>query len=106
MLTRQGRMSLPGRYAAHPTSIYTSIRRRPAAGVRLRASTSAQPQAQLAHLLVSCPDAKGVVVSADRQACVKQCLVPYVLSSSQASLSQLLFGLGCNIISSDQYSDM
>ncbi|KAL6758154.1 formyl transferase [Haematococcus lacustris] len=84
MLTRQGRMSLPGRYAAHPTSIYTSIRRRPAAGVRLRASTSAQPQAQLAHLLVSCPDAKGVV----------------------ASLSQLLFGLGCNIISSDQYSDI
>ncbi|KAJ9505546.1 hypothetical protein QJQ45_011854 [Haematococcus lacustris] len=86
MLTRQGRMSLPGQYAACPTSIYTSIRRGPAAGVRLRASTSTQPQpqAQLAHLLVSCPDAKGVV----------------------ASLSQLLFGLGCNIISSDQYSDI
>ncbi len=37
-----------------------------------------------ATLLVKCPDQKGVV----------------------ASLAQLLYGFGCNIVSSDQYSDV
>ena len=38
----------------------------------------------MATLLVKCPDQKGVV----------------------ASLAQLLYGFGCNIISSDQFSDL
>lgn len=48
---------------------------------------SAAPSAAtdyIANLLVRCPDAKGVV----------------------ASLSQLLYGMNCNIVSSDQFSDL
>ncbi len=42
------------------------------------------PVPKLATLLVKCPDQKGVV----------------------ASLAQLLYGFGCNIVSSDQFSDV
>jgi formyltetrahydrofolate deformylase len=45
--------------------------------------SSPLPQQNMANLLVRCPDAKGVV----------------------ASLSQLLYGYNCNIVSSDQFSD-
>ena len=41
------------------------------------------PKPQLASLLIQCPDQKGVV----------------------AALAQLLYGFGCNILESDQYTD-
>lgn len=43
----------------------------------------ALPKPQLASLLIQCPDQKGVV----------------------AALAQLLYGFGCNILESDQYTD-
>ena len=43
----------------------------------------AAPQPRLATLMVQCPDKKGVV----------------------AALGQLLYGLGCNIVESDQWTD-
>jgi len=43
----------------------------------------AVPKPQLASLLIQCPDQKGVV----------------------AALAQLLYGFGCNILESDQYTD-
>lgn len=55
---------------------------RPAASAA-RASGPCEP-AYMANLLVRCPDAKGVV----------------------ASLAQLLYGMNCNIITSDQFSDI
>ena len=57
----------------------------PAVSVAPRAAQ--QPRAQpayVAHLLVSCPDQKGVV----------------------AALAQLLYGYGVNILTSDQFSDI
>ena len=48
------------------------------------ASAKEPNNAFIADLLVSCPDQKGVV----------------------AALAQLLFGYGCNIICSDQFSDL
>lgn len=43
----------------------------------------AAPRPRLATLMVQCPDKKGVV----------------------AALGQLLYGLGCNIVESDQWTD-
>lgn len=45
--------------------------------------TVTSPKPQLASLLIQCPDQKGVV----------------------AALAQLLYGFGCNILESDQYTD-
>jgi hypothetical protein len=67
----------PAASSAHPL----------AAAAAIAASSASPPPPRatpfLADLLVSCPDQKGVV----------------------AALAQLLFGYGCNILSSDQHSD-
>lgn len=54
-----------------------------AAAVSQQALTQTAPVPQLASLLIQCPDQKGVV----------------------AALAQLLYGFGCNILESDQYTD-
>ena len=54
-----------------------------AAGTKVQVSTNGIPKPQLASLLIQCPDQKGVV----------------------AALAQLLYGFGCNILESDQYTD-
>lgn len=52
-------------------------------GAVVQAATNGVPKPQLASLLIQCPDQKGVV----------------------AALAQLLYGFGCNILESDQYTD-
>ena len=52
-------------------------------GPEAKPSSNGVPKPQLASLLIQCPDQKGVV----------------------AALAQLLYGFGCNILESDQYTD-
>ena len=52
--------------------------------VATSSSSDESPQTTTGTLLVKCPDQKGVV----------------------AGLAQLLYGFGCNILSSDQFSDL
>lgn len=53
-------------------------------GSRAEPAAAAPPAPQLSTLLISCPDKKGVV----------------------ASLGQLLYGYGCNILTSEQFTDV
>lgn len=73
-------------HVAKPTNVSAPVSTKSPASRVTTAAASATPSAapkQTAVLLMQCPDQKGVI----------------------AATSQLLYGLGCNIESSDQFSD-